>query len=251
MRGNIVWLGILAVCTLAGTSYAQEGEGATVAVARPENVAASVLRRSVDIAEFQDQTFEEVLDWIRDQGPINIVPQWRALEAEGIGPDSLISLQLRDTTVGDVLIEAVDQLSDVTPVLFRATRNTLKISTKADFDRKLELRVYNITDLLIRIKNFTEAPRIDIQQQTGGGQGGGSEQLFQGGGDEQDDDDEDRELDEDDPGLVKMREVIEDTIEPEAWDTYGGKASIRPWDRSLIVNAPIEIHEKIAGAYVR
>ncbi|RJP36036.1 MAG: hypothetical protein C4547_08270 [Phycisphaerales bacterium] len=237
---------------MAGVALAQESEGAPPSAVRQHNLAVSVLRQHVDIAEFQDQTFEEVLDWIRDQGPINVVAQWRALEAEGIGPDNFISLELRDTTVGDVLIEAVDQLSDVSPVLFRASGNTVKISTKADFDRKMELRVYNVTDLLIRIKNFTESPRIDIEQASQGGQQGGQQPLFSGGGgQEQDDDEDDRQLDEDDPGLVKLREVIEDTIEPEAWDTYGGKASIRPWDRSLIVTAPLEIHEKINGAFVR
>ena len=145
-----------------------------------------VLRKHVDSVDFQDQTFEEILDWVREQGPpsINVVVQWRALEAEGVGPDALVNPRLENAIVADVLNEAMEQVSEVGSLRYHGTGNTLKISTESDFNRKLEVRVYDVADILVRVQNFRGAPRIEIQQQGGGGGGGAGQQqqLFGGGG---------------------------------------------------------------------
>lgn len=228
--------------------------------AAQENVAVWVLRRHVDSADFVDQTFEDVLEWVREQGPLNVVPQLRALEAEGVTLDALVNLQLRDTTVADVLNGALEQLSESGSLGYRASGNTLKISTKSDFNRKLELRVYDVTDILVRVPDFRDAPEIDIEQQQGGGGGGGgagggtAQQLFGGGGggggsDEDDNTQQLTGLEQDDPAVVKLRELIEDTVAPESWDTFGGQGSIRPFGKTLVVRNSIEVHEMIAGTF--
>ncbi len=218
------------------------------------NVVLWVLRKHVDSVDFQDATFEEILDWVRDQGPINVVPQWRALEAEGVGRDALVNLQLQDTIVADVLNAAMDQVTEVRSLRYRGTGNTLKISTESDFNRKLEVRVYDVADILVRIPNFTEAPQIEIEQQGGGGGGGGGgsqQQLFAGTGGQEEDDDEETDLGEEDPSLTLLRELIEDTVAPETWQQYGGDGIIKGFNRSLVVRTSVEVHEMIAGVFVR
>jgi len=215
------------------------------------NLVLWVLRKQVDSVDFQDATFEEVLDWVRDQGALNVVVQWRALAAEGISPDIMVTLKLENATVSDVLNEAMDQLSEVGSLRYRGVGNTLKISTKSDFERKLEVRVYDVTDILVLIPNFYGSPEMDIQQQSSGsGQQSGSQQLFTGGRSSRDESEQRRTgLDESVPGLGTIRNLIEDTIEPDTWDTYGGKSHISPFNRSLVIRAPIEIHEMIAGTF--
>jgi len=259
-----VFAAALMMVTAATVSFAQVSSRETtkdpasvVPRAVQENVAVWVLRKHVDSADFVDQTFEDVLEWVREQGPLNVVPQLRALEAEGVTLDALVNLQLRDTTVADVLNGTLEQLSEQGSLGYRASGNTLKISTKSDFNRKLELRVYDVTDILVRVPDFRDAPEIDIQQQqTGGGgaggQGGAAQQLFGGaggGGGEDEEEDQRLGLEQDDPAVIKLRELIEDTVAPETWDSFGGQGSIRPFGKGLVVRNSIEVHEMIAGTF--
>lgn len=48
--------------------------------------------------------------------------------------------------------------------------------------------------------------------------------------------------------LHDLRFVIEDTVEPGVWEPYG-EARVRVFDRSLVVRAPVRVHEQIAGPF--
>lgn len=230
---------------------------ASVVTARARsNAAVLLLRKRVENVDWIDTPFEEVIDWLKDEseGRANIVPRWGQLSIESLDRDTLVTLQLNNTTVADVLNEMVDQLSPDGEVTFRAVGNTLKISTKSDFDRKMYVRVYDATDILIRVYDFgEESPEIDLQQTGGGGGGGGGSgrSVFQGasggsgsqGGEEAEDDLEER--------LEELRELIEQIIAPDSWDTSdtGGAGRIRIFNRSLIVYNTVEVHEMIAGPF--
>lgn len=217
-----------------------------------------LLRKRVENIDWIDTPFEEVLDWLKSEGEarVNVVPRWTPLGAESVDLDTLVTLQLINTTVAEVLSETVDQLSLSGEVTFRAVGNTLKISTRADFNRKMEFRVYDVTDILFRVQDFgQEAPLIDLQQTNSGGQGGGGggQSVFQGAGGQggaqsQGGEQAEQELEE---RLEELRELIEETIEPDSWDTAatGGLGRIRIFNRSLVVTNTIEVHEMIAGRF--
>ncbi len=140
------------------------------------NAALVLLRKRVENVDWIDTPFEEVIDWIKSEseGQVNVVPRWGQLSIESLDRDTLVTLQLNNTTVANVLNETVDQLSPDGEVTFQAIGNTLKISTRSDFDRKMYVRTYDATDILFRIQDFgQEAPLIDLQQTGGGGGGGG------------------------------------------------------------------------------
>ncbi len=218
-----------------------------------------LLRKRVENIDWIDTPFEEVLDWLKNEseGRVNVLPRWTPLGAESVDLDTLVTLQLNNTTVAEVLSETVDQLSLSGEVTFRAVGNTLKISTRADFNRKMELRIYDVTDILFRVQDFgQEAPLIDLQQTKSGGQGGGGgggQSVFQGAGGQggaqsQGGQQAELELEE---RLGELRELIEQTIEPDSWDTAatGGRGRIRIFQRSLVVRNTIEVHEMIAGSF--
>ncbi len=225
-----------------------------------------LLAKRVEGIDWDELTFDEVLSWLRDESDrkVNIIPRWAALAIEGIDEDKTVSLKLDNTTVGEVLTETLDQVDPNGAVTFRGERNTLRISTIQDFDRKLELRVYAVTDILFRIPDFSEsAPQIDLQQASqsgGGGGGGGGQGVFStaGGGGAQEELSE--EGDDDDPEqiLEDLAQLIRDTIEPLGWETGGqgggggGANRIRGYGkRSLVVLAPISVHEQIGGWFSR
>lgn len=228
---------------------------------RPAASARQVLKLRVDEVTFDDVTFQSVLDWVHDQArergmEINIVAVWRALEPVGVDPDASVTLSMTSTTVGDVLAEALKVLNENGEVKYQARSNILRISSKVDFEKELVLRVYDVSDIIVRIPQNT-GPEIDIQQaqqSSGGGGGGGQSQpIFtdsgQGGDEDASGDQATREqLDR----LREIKEIIEVTIEPSHWqDTAGGPGTIRPFNRSLIITASIEVQEQIGGWFVK
>lgn len=227
------------------------------AVRAGANSAAALLHKRVDKVDWVETTFEEVIDWLHDEGldKVNIVPRWGPLGVEGVGRETPVTLRLNSTTVGEVLNETLGQLSESEEVTYRGVGNTLRISTKQDFGRKMELKIYDVTDILFQVPDFgREAPIIDISQASrSGGQGGGGsggQGVFggtsTGTGQETSGEQAKRLLDE---KLKELRELIEQTIAPESWDIGGGRGTIKAFNQSLIVHNTIEVHEKIAGLF--
>jgi hypothetical protein len=221
--------------------------------------AITMLKKRVETVDWQDTPFEEVITWLKDEGgsAVNIVPRWAPLGVEGIDRDTLVTLQLNNSTIGEVLAELLETLSEDGEVRFRAWGNTLRISTRADFERKRFLRVYDATDIMLRIPDFGRgAPVIDLQN-AGGQGGGGGQSVFSGssGGQEEQTGGEQAEQDLQER-LERMATLIRDVIGPNTWSqagsaggTGGGQNVIRVFNRSLVVYAPIEIHEQIGGMF--
>ena len=65
----------------------------------------ALLRKHVEKVDWVEVTFEEVLEWLRGMADdnVNIVPRWTALNAVGVDTDSPVTLNLKDTTVAEVL----------------------------------------------------------------------------------------------------------------------------------------------------
>jgi hypothetical protein len=265
-----VWIGaVVAALGLSVTVSAQtwsgratgSNEGASLAGATvtPGRTSAAtvqtMLGKRVESVEWEEITFEEVIDWLRDQGEgrVNIVPRWNALSLEDVDRDKFVTLQLSNSNVRQVLNEVVDQLSETGEVTYRGQGNTLKISTKTDFNRKLELRVYDVTDILFRVPDFSEtAPEIDLSEQTGGARGSTSGQsvFSNSSGDSSEELSEEGDQDPEEI-LEDLTELIQSVVEPESWSEGpigGGRGVIKGFNkRYLIVLNTVDVHEQIAG----
>lgn len=175
--------GVISPALVPAASAQSKEESATLEAAprqaAPSNSAQQLLRKQVDAVDWVDKPFEEVLQWLKDQGEnrVNVVPRWNPLGIESVARDTFVTLQLNNTIVGDVLNETMQQLSPDGALRYRASGNTLVISTRADVERQLYVRIYDATDLLMRVPDFgRSAPQIDLQQagqRSGGGGGGG------------------------------------------------------------------------------
>lgn len=223
------------------------------------DTAAALLDKHVDSVDWVEITFEEVIDWLRDlsDGSVNVIPRWSALGVDSVTPESLITLKLSNVTVTEVLNEVLGQLSEDNTLGYQAVRNNLRISTKGDFNRRMYVRVYDVTDILFRVYDFgEEAPQIDLQQagRSGGGGGGGgsSQSVFSGSsssgssrqqGGKQAEEEVRKQLED-------LKTLIEHSIEPASWSDAGtGQGTIEVFHRSLVVYATIDVHEKIAGFF--
>ena len=227
------------------------------AAKQTKNAAIKLLRK--DLTEsiiWDDVSFEFVIEWLRDQGDANVVVNFNALEVVGVSSEATVrGLSLRGVKVADVLDEVLDQLVQQggEEISYRGVGNTLRISTKQDFNRKLYMRFYDVTEILFRVPDSIDAPEVDLTQiqQSGGGSGGGGQgtQIFtrgQGVSSEETREITDEELQQ---RMEDLRVVIEDSIEPESWDVLGGRGTIRSYNRTLVVRNSVEVHEQIAGYF--
>jgi hypothetical protein len=245
---------------------------ATIPAAVSSRAAETLLRKRVDDINWRDKTFEDVLAWLRDngEGRVNIVPKWGPLGVENVNRETVINLQLNNTTVADVLNEALDQLSEEGQVRYRGIGNKLTISTRQDFERKMYVRVYDCTDILFKVPDFgRSAPVIDLQKtsQGGGASGGGSsgQSVFGGAGGgasgNQESTSGQQAEQETETRLKKLKDLIQTTIARETWDLTGtqgvaaagaptgGRGRIEIFNATLVISNTIEVHEMIAGAF--
>ncbi|UCE58496.1 MAG: hypothetical protein JSU63_13760 [Phycisphaerales bacterium] len=217
-----------------------------------------LMRKRVDKVEWVEKSFEEILAWVRGQADdkVNVVPRWNALNGEGVDVDSPVTLTLIDTTVAEVLNEALVQLSEEDALAYRGEGNMLRISTKEDFGRKLETKFYDVTDILFRIPDMgRSAPTIDLEaaSRAGGSSGGsgGGQSVFGGASSGQTEELEEEEADVEER-LEDLRDTIYAVIEPESWNSEdgGGVGTIQIFNqRALIIRNTIEVHEKIGGFF--
>ncbi len=225
---------------------------------RGSSVVGSVLNKRIEEIDWDDTPLESVFDWVTEQGEVNVVVVWRALEAEGVDRDTPIRLRLKNATVGKILTEVLVQISEGEELRYHASGNTIKISTRRDFNRKLYVRVYDASDLIFKIPDF-KGPSVDLAGQSSGGGGGGggsgggtlpnfgTDEPFNDQGGNDDDNTDEQEADEE---MQKLVEMIRNTIAPDEWSEKGGRNTIRYWKKNIIVRASIEVHEQIGGPFV-
>ena len=101
----------------------------TVSAHADTGEAIRVLCRTVEDLEWDEVTFEHVIDWLRGEGEVNVVVKYDALRNIGVDADSTVSLVIRRAAVAEILSEVFDQLADEGEVLLRATGAWIWIST--------------------------------------------------------------------------------------------------------------------------
>jgi len=239
----------------------------------PAGDAIGLLLKPVKEIVWDETPFEDVLEWLRDESNdrVNVLVRWGALNDEGVDAEKSVSLKLTNTTVGQVLNEVLESLSDEGKLRYQASTNQVLIATQAYFDKKLILKVYNIGDILFRVPDFSgEAPQIDLTGQSGGGGGGGGggaggaggggqRSVFSGAGGGTQQGQQGQNEQETEEARNRLRDLILVSVVPESWadQPQGGGASsaisglgpgrIRIYNRSLVVLNTLEVHEQLAG----
>ncbi len=114
------------------------------------------LNSIMKMVEFREgQTFGEILDWIRETGELNVVPNVHILEEWDITRDTELTsdIRLQEVTLEMVLKIVLDSISQIEPegrLGYVVENGVLRISTCADLDRYMVVRVYDCRDLIGR-----------------------------------------------------------------------------------------------------
>ncbi len=220
---------------------------------RASPVRALLLTRTESV-RWDETPLTEVVAWLNrrstDRGRVNVIVRWNTLRAEGIDGETPVTLDMVDTTVGEVLDEVLEQLSDVDPLTYIGVGNTLKIATHSFVNRRLYVRVYNIDEVFNGIAHFRDAPELDLSQPVQGAGGGGPGQVASvftnsGGGGQGQPTDEDEEKER----AEEIMNWLRTTAEPQSWSVNGGRGSIYILNRMLTVRNTLSVHEIVAGRF--
>jgi len=204
------------------------------------------LKQPIPVA-FDNNQFENVIEYLRNITGVNFFVNWRALEGAGIDRDSLVSLQLDAVPADKALRLILDQLGgDLVPLGFTIDEGVVTISTQENLARKTIIRTYDIRDLVVAVPNFSESPQFDLntinQQASSGGGGGGGSSIFD-------------DVEEDDEGVLGRTELIDsimnlirEQVDPDNWRNAGGLvSSMSELNGTLIVTTTPANHRDITG----
>lgn len=175
--------------------------------------------------DFPDANLAEVVDFLRSVSDLNI-----QIDNEIEGADVPVNLSLEGVKLG----EALDLIMKSTGKAYTFRENILFITEPENAFGNLIFEIYNVTDILNKIRDFP-GPSIRVTSNDGGEEGGGSNPFDFGGFDEE----EDAELTPDD--LVEL--IQESTGGTDIWDESG--STISGHKGQILVTATRELHLSI------
>lgn len=205
----------------------------STAPGKPADPMAAVraLRIKLPSIDVHDLPFDEFTAWLARQGSINVVPRWRQLEKAGIKRDTPVTVELKDATLGDALRKVLQSLADrESPLAFRTEENIITISSKADLDRQLMVKVYDVQDLLIQTPNFRGLlPELDdsgmqLRESSAGDQLKGADEATR-----------------------ELADILTTHVYPDSWKVHGGLGTISYLRGRLVVRNTPEVHEALSG----
>jgi hypothetical protein len=217
---------------------------------------AQLMRETMTSVDFKDIPGKLALEIWSDQTNVPLVVSWKALEAQGVDPNSPITLTLGKVPAEQVLKLIVQQLHP-DPIgndelLLDIQQWYVRIMTKEDALRRSTTKLYFIGDLLMDIPNF-EGPKFDLNEalsntSSGGSNGGGGgndqgNQLFP----DTNEADKEKPLSKQEKA-DRIADMVRNTIEPDIWRANGGEyGSVRYYRGMLVVKAPEFVHQQIGG----
>ncbi len=214
---------------------------------RPDSLLLGALDRTMP-ADFNRVPFGEVMERLVDANDINIQVNWQDLQLAGVDRNAPIDLQLpREIALKKVLSEVLEQAgAGKVDLGFEVSEGVVTVATRERLDRDVFMRVYDISDLLMEVPNFTNAPMVDLRDATAKPAPVNADAKPWAMGD--DDDDEYESDPERQSRVRKVIRLIQDSIQPDGWRQNGGSGgSIREINGQLVVTQNAAAQRQIRG----
>jgi general secretion pathway protein D len=253
-----------------GLSKRRSGEHSFVDTPENQAVYQRLANTTVPI-DFQDNTFEQVVNFLSQVTNQNIYVDWRQLDLIGITRDTEVTLQLNEITADTAIDRILEQVGedDFSRPEWTVQDGMLTISSDEQLRKNTQLVVYDIRDLLMQVPTFDNAPELDLdsalnQSNQGGGQGGGSGGGggggFGGGGSGGGSGggggggsifgDPSGEVDRvgRDELVEQIVTIIQENIDPDGWTDLGGDTgTLQELNGNLIITNTAKNHRSIEG----
>lgn len=221
----------------------------------PQRDTLLALMRPINV-KFTDQRLEDVLGFIRETTGASMEIMWQDDQnAVGLDKEAKVNFASNNLPALTLLERVLQKVDAATGSSQGAAASQwqmsdsgeIQIGPKARLNNFRRVEIYDISDLLTELPNYTNAPTFDLQSvlQSGGkGGGGGGQSPFQQNNQNNNGLDT-RSLTERTDEVVTL---VTKLVEPEQWENAGGDgATIQTYGKSLIVNAPDYVHRQLNG----
>lgn len=214
-----------------------------------DRAALQKLRQKLPKLDFNDIDFENVVQFLRDVGNTNIDVNWQALMAAGIEKTSKVNVHLMDVTFEKALRVVLSNVGGVTALSFVVDEGVITISTKEDLSQKTISRVYDISDMIVRVPNFA-GPVLDFTQSYGntgssGSSGGGG--LFGNTSSSTDNATGEENIPTKQEMIEKIVATFKQTVDPDSWRPEGTIGTINELNGQLIVTQTADNHAALSN----
>ena len=226
--------------------------------------------------DFDNNEFEQVVNYMQRVTGLEIYPDWKALDSIGIAQDDSVTLKLGEISASNALGRILEQLGDeLDPVEYSIEDGIVVISSEQALRKKLETIVYDIRDLLFEVPYFDNAPNFSLQGSIsqgggggggqggggggGGGFGGGGGGGFGGGGGGSGggggggggflgDPGEEPERKDREELIEQIVTIIQEQVDPDGWRDLGGDTgTLQELNGNLIITNTAKNHREIEG----
>jgi hypothetical protein len=215
-----------------GATRGDDGTDASRTAVDPLAAARALYVRVPEI-KMKDTPLDEFIAWLKRETNVNVVASWRTLERAGVEQDALVTLELKNVLLRDVLRSVLDQVQDEKkPLAYRAEGNIITISTKTHLDGKLVTRTYDVQDLLVLVPSFESIQPVGFERVKSVTVERSADKL--------------KNVDESVKTLVN---IIVDTVFPDSWRDNGGSGTISYFNKRLVVRNTPEVHKALAGQF--
>ena len=113
--------------------------------------------------DFQNNTFEQVVNYLSNVTGVKIYVDWKALDLIGISRDEEVNLQLDEVPADTALDRILEQVGGgFDKPEWAVDQGILTISSDEAPRKRVVTIVYDIRDLLFEVPYFDNAPKLDL-----------------------------------------------------------------------------------------
>jgi hypothetical protein len=187
---------------------------------------------------FDEQEFEEVLQYLREASGLNINVKWTALEAMGVDKQTPVTVNLHKVSYRkalDIILENVGGMMGQLNYIIED--GVITISTSDDLAQKIVVRLYRVDDL-------TAVP-VAVTPEHAGPPWQRSILLPSAHPKEEDEGHCWCQCRGEFTSRDLLLKTIMRTVEPSSWSPHGGRMEINVWSDSLIIVQSRPAHDQI------
>lgn len=258
---------LLALVALSGLAVGQAGAQVQVTTS-PRVATTGVPQRDTLVrlmrpvsAEFKEHRLEEVVKFIAELTGADIEAMWTDEQhPQGLDKEKPITLKVANISALKLIERVLEKANDDTNMggngWQMAEGGAIQIGPKVRLNKERRVEIYDISDLLLVVPDYTNAPQFDLTSvlSNTGGQGGGSggqspfrdnNQGTGAGGQGSIGGVTTMTREERARGVM---DLLKELIETEQWADNGGDgATMKLYQGAIIINAPDYIHRQING----
>ena len=201
-----------------------------------------VLEQPISLS-IENATVKEVFDSLKERLDVNMVVNWRALSAAGVGREHEVeAFEVNNVKACLALVLLLDHIGgDLVPMGYDLEHGALHISTRDNLGRFTIQRTYDIRELIELWANaYLDYPLdcfdlIEFKEK----KPQFTQSLF--------------DCEDDDSGIPRaerieqIMQLIRDTVDPDDWRASGGLvAAMAEIGGVLVINAPRRVHDQVS-----